>query len=283
MRFNPRGFGRFLRNFFTHPGTWVLLALLAVGIGFALPFVAPALVIFAAVAIGFAAIATPFYLLSNAINYVSKCVNYKYKVKQNSQDESDKVIKAAFITIKDWAEVHPVQAIIVGVGLAVLITALVLTIGFFSGGAAFAFMAPVFATIAAPFATAAAAAGVQLGLAALAGTIFILAALNITNIFKRLASWFDSFIYDYAADQKTHKENTPSESNLAWQTKAWTWREVRKDQALTHFVFNETHGIGYFPAVLRGIAVTIENGFASVDEDKLLGNLPLRIPTPTGM
>jgi len=270
MRFNPRGFFRFVRNFFTHPGTWVFLALLAVGLGFALPFAAPALMIFAAVAIGLAAIATPFYLLFNANKYGNnKSLYFQPRfhqniadIKQGSDPTLGEFIKAIFATIKDWAKANPVQAIIVGVGIGLFITALVLTIGFFTGGAAFAFMAPVFAAIAAPFATAAASAGLQLGLAALAGTTFILAALNITNIFKRLASWVDSFVYDYAADAKNQQEDMNS------PTVGKDWRDAR-EQAV-----REIHGIDYFKAVFLGAVADIKNGLASVDEDKLNNNPP---------
>ncbi len=262
---NPRGFFRFVRNFFTHPGTWVFLALLAVGLGFALPFVAPALIIFAAVAIGLAAIATPFYLYFNANKYLDDDDLHhqpQFLAKTRSDSTLGEVIKAAFATIKDWAKAHPAQAFIVGVGIGLLITALVLTIGFFTGGAAFAFMAPVFAAIAAPFATAAASAGLQLGLAALAGTTFVLAALNITNIFKRLATWFDSFIYDYAAEMKNREEDVHSPNT------GRRWAE-QKENAVQELVFHKDHGIGYFKAVFLGAVADIKNGLASVDEDKL--------------
>ncbi len=262
---NPRGFFRFVRKFFTHPGTWVFLALLAVGLGFALPFVAPALMIFAAVAIGLAIIATPSYLYFNGRKYASEQdKNHQPRflanvedIKQGSDPTLGELIKAAFATIKDWAKAHPAQAFIVGVGIGLLITALVLTIGFFTGGAAFAFMAPVFAAIAAPFATAAASASLQLGLAALAGTTFVLAALNITNIFKRLATWFDSFKYDYFAA----KDNEQGEDDQSSD-----WVRDRKDAVRT---IGTEHGSSYARAVFFGAIETIKNGLASVDEDKL--------------
>ncbi len=262
---NPRGFFRFVRKFFTHPGTWVFLALLAVGLGFALPFVAPALMIFAAVAIGLATIFTAIHLGMHFKNTLIPKLREQYdKSDADMPDDDDDLTVGNYITLtfralKDWAKDHKVQAIIVGVGIGLLITALVLTIGFFTGGAAFAFMAPVFAAIAAPFATAAAAAGLQLGLAALAGTTFVLAALNITNIFHRLADWFDSFKYDYAAQVDNNKGHGKMDKD------AW---EQGRENAVAAIVDPED-GIGYFPAIFFGMAATIKNGLASVDEDKL--------------
>lgn len=109
---------------------------------------------------------------------------------------------------------HPWQVFFVGLGVAAFIVALVLTIGFFTGGGAFAvvggvmvatgggafaFMGSVFAPIAGLFA-ASTAAGVAAGttaaftpgaLAFISGLLFTIAPLNlIANTPKRLLSFF---------------------------------------------------------------------------------------------
>ncbi len=192
-------------KFFTHPGTWTFLALLAVGMGIAFPIAAPALIV---VALIFTVAAT-VSLIPYAIRYVQKL---RKEAKAAGYLEDTSIFKIAFDKFKQWAKDHPMQAFLVGLGLALFVTALVLTIGFFTGGGAlvvvaggavvatgggmFAFMAPVFAAIAAPFAAAAAAAGVAIADAAFVAAaiaVFTLAALNVTNTAKRIFAWLDGF------------------------------------------------------------------------------------------
>ncbi len=232
---------RFLRQFF-HPGTWILFSLLAVGAAILFPPFAPALIIFAAVAIGVAAIAFIPYVASylpvkafNPIRFFTPSPDLKI--------------------FDNWWKAHPVQVAIVAIGVAAFITALVLTIGFFTGGAGFAFMAPVFAALAAPFAVAGASAGISLSLSALAGTALVLGVLNLTNTLKRFAAWIDSFKYDHAAALVGEdKYNRP-------------WNIGERDRVVKENNINNASN--YPAAVFKGMWATITNGFASPDADKL--------------
>ncbi len=176
-------------KFFSHPGTWTFLVLLMVGMAIAFPFAAPALIV---AALTFTAAAT-LSLIPYAIRYVQQL---RKEAVEAGYPADASIIKIAFDKFKQWAKDHPMQAFLVGLGLALFVTALVLTIGFFTGGAAFAFMAPVFAAIAAPLATAAAAAGVAVAntvLTAIAAGLFVLATLHVANLAKRFFQFIDEF------------------------------------------------------------------------------------------
>jgi len=181
--------GQNVWKFFSHPGTWTFLVLLMVGMAIAFPFAAPALIV---AALTFTAAAT-LSLIPYAIRYVQKL---RKEAKAAGYLEDTSIFKIAFDKFKQWAKDHPMQAFLVGLGLALFVTALVLTIGFFTGGGAFAFMAPVFAAIAAPLATAAAAAGVAVAntvLTAIAAGLFVLATLHVANLAKRFFQFIDEF------------------------------------------------------------------------------------------
>lgn len=247
---------RFLKKFFMHPGTWVLFTLLFVGMGILFPLSAPALLITAAVTIGLAAIFTAVHLVNRFKDTFVPKIEALFSESMENITLPMKLIGSA-VVLAEWAKAHQVQAVIVGLGIGLFITTLVLTIGFFTGGAAFAFMAPVFATIAAPFAATAASAGVQLSLAALAGTTLVLASLNITNIFHRLATWIDSFKYDTFAA----KDNDEDEQN-----RSDDWKADRKTAVET---IGTNAGPSYREAIFSGMKATVLNGFSSPDDEKL--------------
>ncbi len=234
-------FKRFLRQFF-HPGTWILFSLLAVGAAMLFPPFAPALIIFAAVAIGVAALTFAPYVVSF----------FSRKTPISFFPHSPKAKG-----LPDWVHAHPFQVAIVAAGVALFIVALTLTIGFFTGGAGFAFMAPVFAALAAPFAAAGASAGISLSLSALAGTTLVLGVLNLTNTLKRFTAWIDSFKYDHAA--------TAVQDNIVGKT----WKDQRSNAV------DRAIGNSNYPAVVfKGMWATVTNGFASPDADKLESRPP---------
>lgn len=260
-----KSLGRFTKNIIKHPGSWILGSLIAVGVAFAMPAIAPALVIAAALA---TAIAAPIALIFQAVKWFGK---------KRARDGSGIKI------LEDFIKAHPFQfaAILLAVGL--LVTALVLTIGFFTGGGAFAvvggvvaatgggafaFMAPVFAAIAAPFATAATSWGISLCLPALAGFCLTIAALNLPNTIKRFLGWLDSFKYDGAIgkadglfDESENSENDESENS---ENIDWSDKEVASEKV------NELLAEHIYPkAVISGIFATVKNGFSSRYEEEL--------------
>lgn len=247
-----RSLGRFAKNILKHPGSWILGSLIAVGVAFAMPAIAPALVIAAFVG---CLIAVPT-LIFQAVKWFKKT-------------KGDDGIK----TLKNFIKAHPFQfaAILLAVGL--LVTALVLTIGFFTGGGAFAvvggvvaatgggafaFMAPVFAAIAAPFATAATSWGISLCLPALAGFCLTIAALNLPNTIKRFLGWLDSFNYD-AAMAKAKADNASESESIAWSDKKVASEKV--NELLAEHIYPK--------AVISGIFATVKNGLSSSYEEEL--------------
>lgn len=230
--------------------------------GILFPLSAPALIIVAGLTISIAAITTIFHLIRHWNETFVPKISAALEAEGIDPDRAtpNQTWPMIIVALKRWAEAHKAQAFIVGVGIGLFITALILTIGFFTGGAAFAFMAPVFTAIAAPFVAFTTSFGLQLSIAALSGTTLILASLNITNIFHRLATWFDSFIYDYAAAKNTSK---------SFLNQGDGWAQIRKDEVAEKVFGND--GIGYFPAVISGMAATVGNSFRSPDEDRLEG------------
>jgi hypothetical protein len=243
---------RFLRQFF-HPGTWILFSLLAVGAAILFPLSAPALMIFAAVAIGVAAVTFVPYVVSflNNETPISFFFPRSHRFDVHAAHEG-------------WGREHYIQLAIMTIGVAAFIAALVLTIGFFTGGAGFAFMAPVFAALAAPFAAAGASAGcVSLSLSALAGTVLVLGVLNLTNTLKRFTGWLDSFRYDHAA---TTTKGQCSDNNGFNDDSIPVWKEKRGKVAEEEI---GDSNIKYVAAVFQGMWATACNDFASPDADRL--------------
>ena len=227
----------FLRKFLSHPGTWSFFALFAIGIAILTPVSAPAWVLVSAIAIGFAAITSIFHFL---------------KIKE-------KVLDSPGTSLGHWVKYHPAQALIMLLGLGLFITALVLTVGFATGGAGFAFMGPFFGTIMAPFAAAAASAGIQLNLVALAGFTVVLASLCIPNTLKRLAAWIDSFQHDnlfrtYNPDDKNELLANPNMNLKAWERVRGNMQTLEK----------EGRGIrDYAEAITGGMGRVLSNGLSS--------------------
>ena len=172
-------------EFITRPGTWTVLTLALVLIGVLAPVSAPGLILMAAITTGFAAAS----LILNIKQYVDKLWT------ENDIAEVDRTfanfLRLGFKDLVKWADEHRMQAAIVFIAAGLLITTLTLTIGFFTGGAGFTFMAPVFAAIAAPFAAAATAAGAEVSLAALAGAWLVLAVLAVPDAFRRFVDWIE--------------------------------------------------------------------------------------------
>ena len=189
----------FLQKIGKRPGTWVFLALAAIVLGMLVPLAAPGLVITAAVMIGLAAATLPFYIKGF---FTRGDNNNASAIDAAGENVGGYGIKKP-VTLADpisyFFKNHPVQAAILVIGMLGFITTLVLTIGFFTGGAGFVFMAPLFAALSAPFAAAATAGGISLAIPVLAGFTLVLASLNLTNVLKSLVAWVDSFKYDRAA------------------------------------------------------------------------------------
>jgi hypothetical protein len=152
---------------------------------------------------------------------------------------------------------HPVQAIVVGLTAAAFITALVLTIGFFTGGAGFAFMAPLFSAITAPLAMAAASAHVSLFLPALVGFCFVIAPLTIGNNLKRFLGWLDSFASDGSTALLVDDMHWTSNKRNLEDNARTALSDAGMPQAL-HYPY----------LVGEGVFATVGNGFSSVYEDK---------------
>lgn len=176
----------FLKKLGTRPGTWMFLALLAIGMGMLVPIAAPGLVITALVMLAFTAITLPFYIrgffrkdTDNDTPYGNNVSSYGAK--------NDGLVSYFF-------KKHPAQAIALTVGLAFFVTTMVLVIGGLTG--VFPFMLPLLAAVAAPFTAAAMAGGFSLAVPVLVGFTLILASLNLTNVVKSVLAWLDSFRYD---------------------------------------------------------------------------------------
>lgn len=174
--------GRFLKNLFNHPGTWVLGTLIFAfaGIG-AAPATATVLIVFAG-----------FSILAAAVTFLPYLIKGIENLMGGGAYDLDKQLSSVA-----WVDAHPWQALAVGLAIAGLITTLTLTIGFFSGGTGFIFMAPVFSAIASPFAAFSAAYGVSLFTPAIAGFLFVIAPLAVGNNLKRFLGWVDSFKHDF--------------------------------------------------------------------------------------
>lgn len=187
----------FIKNLVRHPGTWTFLALLMVIIAAALPFAAVPLLVTAAALMGVAALVSIYFFFTDLANRTFASFNHLYEESEyNTKNISGSKKISKFLLEAFWlfADEHPIQLAIILIGAALVITALVLTIGFLTGG--FGFMAPVFAWLSVPFI---AATGSQLSAAALVFATLMLAAINLPNTLKRFAAWVDSFKYDFLA------------------------------------------------------------------------------------
>lgn len=246
---------RFFRNLFKHPGTWTFLSLLSVGIAIAVPPAAPILVPVAAACIGAATITSGHFFWTNKVTVDDKDLPDRYKTAER---------------LHRFFKNHPIQLTIAILAFGLFITALVLTIGFFTGGAGFVFMAPVFAALAAPFAAAAASAGIQLALAGLAGTAFVLASINIPNTLKRFSAWLDGFIYDGAAARtQGGKAKAPEGVKIRnnWEIDRYTLANemVSDDEGKFSFV----NYLSLFADGVKG-TVTNDKGFFTSPDAELL-------------
>jgi hypothetical protein len=207
--------------------------------GILMPFSAPGFVILAAIATAVATVLFPFYIKRRLI--------------------SDLSIFAPKKEGFDWAKAHYIQAIIVGVGIGFFIAALVLTIGFFTGGAGFMFMAPLFQALMTPFASL----GIPLSLPALAGFFFVLAPLCLANNLKRFAGWLDSFKRDYLADLKIQSEKGNSKARNDEDCLS----PPAADNRTWEYARNAAPSISYFTAISKGILATANNNFSSLDAE----------------
>jgi hypothetical protein len=263
---------RFLKNLLKHPGTWVLNALAMVGIAMLVPIAAPGLLLVAAVSIVLAAIA----FIPYALNFIIVATDSKGFPPYSGWEDKKTLAENEFF------KSHPVQAIVVGLTAAAFIAALVLTIGFFTGGAGFVFMAPLFSAMSAPFAIAAASAHLSLFMPALVGFCFVVAPLTIGNNLKRFLGWLDSFKYDFAVEVKEKNPNTEYHKDQGSRT------EIPNRVILEELAFNairehyqDMPEIFHYPAVLAlgAVADVVNYGCSSAHECKSERNLALEAKT----
>lgn len=261
--------GRFAKRLFKHPGLWMFLILAAVGIGMLAPLAAPALMIAAMVMLVPAFITTIYMYL---------------------KDMKGPLRRQAFMTKHNFADFlknHKGQLAIVLLGIGLFITTLVCVIGFLTGGVGFAFMAPLFAAFSAPFAAAAAAGGISLAVPVLARFTLILASLNLTNIVKNIAAWFDSFTKDalLAEAKKAGPEKEPLRDAQPQEAakpddmkmpRDINWNDKNEVQQLTDKLIAEK---GYLPVIGAGMGHVLKNhcvseAGAKMDEamDKIVEN-----------
>jgi hypothetical protein len=217
-----------------------------VSIAMLMPIFAPALLLAAAIGISIATIAFIPYIL-NFFTWFHRPLRMKGVAPYSGISEKLDM---------DFISDHRAQLAIILLTAATFITALILTIGFFTGGAGFLFMAPIFSAISSPFAVAAASAHISLFLPALAGFCFVMAPLTIGNNLKRFLGWLDSFKLDalvqsnpsgplYNSEDLFDRPNGGRHGEIPAQVRSMIKQE------------------GYLNVISTGIQANITNGFSS--------------------
>jgi hypothetical protein len=219
---------RFLMNLLLHPGTWVAVGVILVGCCIAFPLVVP---ILAPIAMTSFAVSVPAF-----IEYIIKGIEPYIDGFNPGKHGSVKG------DIKYFFTKHPFQAAVLLLTVALFITALVLTIGFFTGGASFAFMAPLLAV----------GAGSLFG-PALVGFAAVMAPLTLGNNLKRFLGWLDSFTRDGAAanaEQTGIKTSDAEHAPLV--ANKWEQNRVAYTERLT-----KGNPIAYLKLWGEGVSATI--------------------------
>jgi|GEM_PF-5036032 len=198
-----------------HPGNSLTLAFLLIGVGLALGAACPPALIFVALGVAaFSAVSALVY----GIRWLSRDYNlYKAKVAANSPEVIDRVRKDAYSLyateektknyfsycidrLGKWAGEHKGQAIVMGIGFALFVTAVVVTALAFTGGLA---TVPILAgviggmgasgtalgAVGAVFGGALGSSAIATTLASIfAGATLILAPVNILDTIRRFVS-----------------------------------------------------------------------------------------------
>lgn len=251
-----------LWEFLSQPGTWTFVTLALILTGIFVPVAAPALILAAVITTGLAGVS-----LILSINRYVDDLWLRYGITDSKDRTFAAFLQHSLQELMHWADQHRMQVAIVAIAVGLLITAVVLTAGFFTGGGAFAvvggalvvtgggafaFMAPLFTAIAAPFAAAAAAVGAEVSLAALAFTSVFLAVCCIPDVFRRIADWLDGFEVKPVGNKGGLQVQDDAEVSL-------TTPLVSQPQQ--HVVLEDVKGIGnpfsYVYRVFKGVGMEL--------------------------
>jgi len=174
------------------------LAFLLIGVGLALGAACPPALIFAALGVAaFSAVSALVY----GVRWLSRDYNvYKAKVAANDPDTAEGYFTYCMNRLGKWAGEHKGQAVVMGIGFALFVTALVITALAFTGGlAAVPILAGVIGgvgvsgtalgAVGAVFGGALGSSAIATTLASIfAGATLVLAPVNILDTIRRFAS-----------------------------------------------------------------------------------------------